>query len=542
MTKEINNEPFVIKTKVLIDELKAVCASYGLGNDGNEFKIISQIFLYKFLNDKFAFEVKKVKPELANIKHWEKELEKMDDDTYQMLRYQMSDATAFLLPHQLIPNLFERQNEPDFAKTVDDTLMDIAATNNDLFAVKTEDGQKIRLFDRITEFVSSKRDAFAKALFNKLVIFNFENIMGEGFDFFSIIFEYLIKDYNSDAGGKYAEYYTPHTVSKIIATILVPEPVNNKTCYDPSAGSGTLLMNLAHAIGQDKCTVYSQDISQKSSNLLRLNLVLNNLVHSIENVIQGNTMTDPYHKKDGKLRTFDYIVSNPPFKLNFEDDVTILKKKENKDRFFAGVPNVPKKAKDKMAIYTLFLQHIISSLSDTGKAAIVVPTGFITAQTGIDKKIRQQMVDSKMLAGVVSMPSNIFATTGTNVSIVFLDRENKGDVVLINASNLGTTVKEDKNQKTLLSEEEETQIIDTFTNKKVEDNFSVVVSYDAIKAKNYSLSAGQYFEVKIEYVDITMEEFTVKMNSFESSLENLFTKSKSLEKEIQENLKMLKYE
>jgi type I restriction enzyme M protein len=542
MTKDINTEPFIIKTKTLIDELKAVCASYGLGNDGNEFKIISQIFLYKFLNDKFAYEVKQVKPELVGLENWAEVLEKMPDQDYQMLRYQMSDSTAFLLTHQLIPNLFERQNEPDFAKTVDDTLMDIAATNNDLFAVKTEDGQKIRLFDRITEFVSSKRDAFAKALFNKLVIFNFENIMGEGFDFFSTIFEYLIKDYNSDAGGKYAEYYTPHAVSKIIANILVPEPVSNKTIYDPSAGSGTLLMNLAHAIGNDKCTVYSQDISQKSSNLLRLNLVLNNLVHSIENVIQGNTMTDPYHKKDGKLRQFDYIVSNPPFKLDFSDDVENLKKKENKDRFFAGVPNVPKKAKDKMAIYTLFLQHIMHSLNATGKAAIVVPTGFITAQSGIDKKIRQKLVDNKMLAGVVSMPSNIFATTGTNVSIVFLDKENKGDVVLIDASNLGIPVKEGKNQKTFLSDKEENQIINSFIKKEAIDDFSVVVKYEDIENRNYSLSAGQYFEVKIQYIDITAEEFDAKIKDFDNSLSALFAESESLEKEIQNNLKSLKYE
>jgi type I restriction enzyme M protein len=454
----------------------------------------------------------------------------------------LSETTAFLKPHQLITDLFDRQNEPDFAKTLDDTLMDIAANNNELFAVKTEDGQKIRLFDRLTEFVSSKRDAFAKALINKLVIFNFENIMGEGFDFFSTIFEYLIKDYNSDAGGKYAEYYTPHAVSKIIAHILVPNQVSNKTIYDPSAGSGTLLMNLAHQIGEDKCTVYSQDISQKSSNLLRLNLVLNNLVHSIENVIQGNTMTDPYHKKDGELRKFDYIVSNPPFKLDFSDDLPKLNSKENKPRFFAGVPKEPKKKKESMGIYLLFLQHIMHCLNKEGKAAIVVPTGFITAQSGIDKKIRQEMVESKMLAGVVSMPSNIFATTGTNVSILFLDAANQGDVVLVDASNLGTKVKDGKNQKTLLSSEEEQQIIDVFNAKEAQDDFSVVVSYDEITAKNYSLSAGQYFEVKIEYVDITQEEFAAKMNQFETNLENLFAESKAMEKEIKENLKSLRYE
>jgi type I restriction enzyme M protein len=542
MTTE-HTQLFTQRTKDLIDELKSVCASYGLGNDGNEFKIISQIFLYKFLNDKFAYEIKKLKPELEGADDWEKQLAAMPDEEYEVLQFQMSASTAFLKPHQLLGYLFDRQNEPDFAKLLDDTLLDIAANNNELFAVKTDDGQKVPLFDRITEYVRSKRDAFAVALINKLVIFNFENVMSEGFDFFSTIFEYLIKDYNSDAGGKYAEYYTPHAVSKIIANILVPEPTSNVTIYDPSAGSGTLLMNLAHAIGPDKCTVYSQDISQKSSNLLRLNLVLNQLVHSIENVIQGNTITDPYHRKDGNLRKFDYIVSNPPFKLDFSDDVDILKKKENKERFFAGVPNVPKKKKDSMAIYTLFLQHIMYSLkAGEGKAAIVVPTGFITAQSGIEKKIRQKMVDEKMLAGVVSMPSNIFATTGTNVSIVFLDDGNAGEVVLIDASSLGEIVKEGKNQKTVLTKKEENKIINTFTNKEAVKDFSVTVSYDKIRAKNYSLSAGQYFKVKIEYVDITAEEFNRKIKDFESNLENLFEESDVLEKEIRDNMKTLNYE
>lgn len=152
------------------------------------------------------------------------------------------------------------------------------------------------------------------------------------------------------------------------------------------------------------------------------------------------------------------------------------------------------------------------------------------------------MVENKMLAGVVSMPSNIFATTGTNVSVIFLDKQNKDDVVLIDASNLGTTVKEGKNQKTLLSTEEEDRIIATFNNKDAIDDFSVVVSYEGIKAKNYSLSAGQYFEVKIEYVDITQGEFEEKLSGFEANLTGLFSESRELEKEIQENLKGLRYE
>ena len=195
-----------------------------------------------------------------------------------------------------------------------------------------------------------------------------------------------------------------------------------------------------------------------------------------------------------------------------------------------------------MEIYQLFLQHIIASLKKGGKAAVVVPTGFITAQSGIDKKIRQKLIDDKMLAGVVSMPSNIFATTGTNVSIVFIDDSNDGDVVLVDASNLGQKVKEGKNQKTVLSAEEEQQIIRTFNTKEQVDDLSVAVSYDDIKAKNYSFSAGQYFEVKIEYVDITAEQFKEKMQSYTDNLDRLFGDSRKLEGEIKKQLAGLEYE
>ncbi|MCD4772584.1 MAG: type I restriction-modification system subunit M [Bacteroidales bacterium] len=536
---------FQNKTKQLIDSLKSISANYGLGNDGNEFKIITQVFLFKFMNDKFAYEIKKIDSKLAKAESWEKELSNYSENDYEMLLLQLGADTAKLKPEHFISELFDRQNESDFSKLFDDTLLDIATTNNDIFSVKTDGGAKVVLFERISQYISdpSKRDEFAKAIINKIVTINFEHIFTQKYDFYATIFEYLIKDYNNDSGGKYAEYYTPHAVAKIMAAILVNDPVQDVTVYDPSAGSGTLLMNIAHAIGEDKCTIYSQDISQKSSSLLRLNLILNNLVHSIQNIIQGNTILHPYHKDDsGELEKFDYIVSNPPFKLDFSDFRDDLDSKENHERFFAGLPNVPKKAKDKMAIYSLFLQHIMHSLTKTGKAAVVVPTGFITAQSGIDKKIRQRLVDSKMLAGVVSMPSNIFATTGTNVSILFMDKNNTEDVVLIDASNLGTKIKEGKNQKTVLSADEEQKIIDTFNSKEAVDDFSVVVKYDEIKTKNYSLSAGQYFEVKIEYIDITHDEFEAKMKGFENNLSNLFAEGKTLETEIQNNLKGLSYE
>lgn len=539
---------FQEQTRTLIDDLKAICANYGLGNDGNEFKIITQAFLYKFLNDQFALAVKKTQPHIAKADKWEEVLTSMECEQYEMLLLSLPAGVAHLKPVHFIGYLFNSQNQKDFAQTFDDTLIDIASSNTDVFSIKTEGGAKVVLFDRVSNFIAdeSKKDDFCRAIINKLVGFSFEHVFSKGFDFYATIFEYLIKDYNSNSGGKYAEYYTPHAVARIMAAVLVPVEqrgkVNNVSCYDPSAGSGTLLMNVAHAIGEARCSIYTQDISQKSSNLLRLNLILNNLVHSIPNVIQGNTILHPYHKEGNQLKHFDYIVSNPPFKLDFSDYRDDLDTKANKDRFFAGIPKIKAKDKDKMEIYQLFLQHIITSLKSTGKAAVVVPTGFITAQSGIDKKIREHLVTNKMLAGVVSMPSNIFATTGTNVSIIFIDATNKDKVVLIDAYNLGKKVKDGKNQKTVLTPAEEQQIIEAFNQKQAHEDFSVVVSYEDIINKNYSLSAGQYFDVKIEYVDITPEEFSAKMQGYTQNLDDLFKQSHELEQEIKKQLAGLKYE
>lgn len=530
----------------LIDGLKAVCASNGLGNDGNEYKIIVQTFLYKLLSDKFAHEMKRIEPKLAKSSDWIATWQAMPSKDREMLELQLAADVPRLTADQLIPSLFNRQSEPGFAKLFDDTLIAIAVANHEIFAVQTDDGEKVPLFDRLSEYVTGsadKRDGFVRALFNKLVGISFEHLFEQKYDFYAALFEYLIKDYNKDNGGKYAEYYTPHAVATIMADILVPESergqVTNVTCYDPASGSGTLLMALAHTIGEDHCSIFSQDVSQKSSSLLRLNLVLNKLVHSIPHITQGNTILHPIHRDPGaptRLRQFDYIVSNPPFKMDFSEFRDNLDTDANTSRFFAGIPNVPKKKKDGMAIYLLFIQHIMASLKPGGKAAVVVPTGFITAASGIELRIRKKLVNEKMIAGVVSMPSNIFATTGTNVSILFLDTASRDNVVLIDASALGTKVKEGKNQKTLLSRTEEQRIVDTFNVSEAVEDFSVAVGYDAIAAKNYSLSAGQYFELKIEYVDLSPEEFTAKMERATQRLDQMFDESRLLEAEIKKRL------
>ena len=550
-------ESLTIRTKRMIDDLKTICANFGLGGSPGEYKIITQVFLYKYLNDKFFYQVRKVEPTLAKAENLEAALETMPDDQYEMLLAMLGGDTARLKKTHYISYLFNHQNDdsmkkPDgtlypFHELFDDTLVDISNYNLDVFSVQTGGEEKIKLFDPISQYVieGAKKTPFCRAIINKLVEFSFSEVYDQNYDFFAQIFEYLIKDYNKDF-GKYAEYYTPHIIATIIARILVQEKIQNVTVYDPAAGSGTLVLALAHQIGEDNCTIYTQDISSKSNEFLRLNLILNNLVHSLGNVVHDDTLVSPRHlnAKGNGLAKFDYIVSNPPFNMDFSDNRDTLAGEAYKDRFFAGVPNVPNKDKSSMAIYLMFLQHIIYSMREHGKAAVVVPTGFLTAGTGIPKKIREHLVNHQMLRGVVSMPSNIFATTGTNVSILFLDKDNRdGKVMLMDASKLGTKEKVDgKNQKTVLSGEEIAKIIDTFNAGEPVEDFCVAVTYEEIKQKKLSFSAGQYFDVKIEYVDLTPEEFAEKMHGFTIRLDELFSESHRLEEEIKQQLGRVKYE
>lgn len=537
----------------LVDDLKATCAIYGLGGDGNEYKIITYMFLYKFLNDKFGYDIKRIPQKtyasrINSAESWEAELRKFTTKEFEDCLSYLDPDTPKLKPLHFLSNIWNQSAKGDFSTLLDNTLVDIAKYNEDIFSMKTESETRLSLFEKVTIYVPDveKRDAFARALVSRLTNFSFADVFArnEGYDFFSVIFEYLIKDYNKDGGGKYAEYYTPHAVASIMARLLVKpgEQICDVTCYDPSAGTGTLLMAIAHAIGEDRCEIYSQDISQKSSKMLLLNLILNNLVHSIPNVIQGDTLVSPYHRDGGTkaLKKFDYIVSNPPFKLDFSD--TRTKIADDTTRFFAGVPKVPNKKKESMAIYLCFLQHIIYSLSDKGKACVVVPTGFLTAQSGIEFSIREHLVEKKMLAGVVSMPSNIFATTGTNVSVLFFDKSHgEKPVILIDASKLGEKIKEDGNQKTKLKDSEIDKIVTAFHKHTAEDGFSVEVTPEQLKEKNYSFSAGQYFDIKIEYVEITEDEFQQKLAYFQSSLADLSKQGNDLDVKIAEQLRKLRF-
>ena len=539
-------------TRKFIDSLKQTCGSFGLGNDGNEYKIIIQVFLYKYFNDKFGYEAKRTSrfgERLRNAERWDEEYDKFSEDEMLDLFDFLPAGTPRLRPQHTISHLYNAQGQSDISSLFDATLIDIADLNADVFSVVTDSGSKLTIFEGVANLLSDskKRDEFVRSLLRYIADpdANFEAIFEEKYDFFSTMFEHLIKDYNKDGGGKYAEYYTPRSIALIMARLLVGDATDlrNIECYDPSAGTGTLLMALAHIVGEDRCTMFSQDVSQKSSLMLRLNLILNNLPSSIQNVVQGDTLLNPGHKNaDGTLKKFDYIVSNPPFKLDFPDIRDTIAK--DTVRFWAGVPNAPKEInpdKPKMEIYTCFIQHMINSLKDgKGKGAIVVPTGFITGKSGIKKKILEKIVKEEIVYGCVSMPSNVFATTGTNVSVLFFDKKKNHDkVILIDASKFGETRKDGNTQRCFLSEQEIETIVRTFNMAMPVDDFCVPPSFKDIEDKGYSLSAGQYFDIKIEHIDISKEDFDLRMNEFDAHLSKLFEEGKALEDNILNSIRTM---
>lgn len=538
-------------TIALIDSLKSTTGAFGLAGTGSEYKIVTEMFLYKFFNDKFGYEAKRDKmygKRLSKAEKWDAEYDTFTEEEVEDLFSYLPASVPRLKPEHTLSHLYNSTGKGDFSTLLDATLIGIANINADTFSVTTSGKSRVNIFSAITTFVTDtqKRDEFAKSLMRNVASFNFVHVFVEKYDFFSRIFEHLLKGFNNAGGGKYAEYYTPRAIAQVMARLLVGDNADLRgvTCYDPSAGTGTLLMALAHQIGEDRCSIYSQDISEKSSEMLRLNLILNSLSASLPNVVQGNTLTEPSHtESNGALRKFDFIVSNPPFKLDFPEYRDTLA--ADTIRFWAGVPNAVKKVdpmKPKMAIYTCFIQHVLNSLKATGKGAIVIPTGFITAKSGVENKILHRVVDEHWVYGCVSMPSNVFATTGTNVSVIFFDKSATADkVILIDASKLGEEYKEGNNQKRRLLDDEIDLIVNTFRNKEAVDDFSVAVTYDEIKEKGYSLSAGQYFDIKIDYVDITEEEFNTRMASYKAELTRQFAESHRLEEEIMKQLDALQF-
>lgn len=490
----------------IIDRLKGLCHTCGLSNQAAEEEIVTSVFLYKYLSDNYKICAFK------KASHTGKSIAEIFTSGIQ--------TDVELKAEDLIDCMVRIMDNPHIADIFDNTLVRIASyPNNKKFGKSLGEP----LFKPITKTIE-KRNEFVREI---LKLMDGHDIFSDETDYFAPIFEYLIKDYNV-ASGRYAEYYTPGEISDIIAKILTRgEERTDCQIYDPSAGSGSLLLHLAHEL-DSRCSVYSQDISAKSTRLLRINMILNGYTNSIQNIKQGDTLLNPYYM--GKK--YDYIVSNPPFKTDFSFTRNEIEERWSTcSRFIDGVPEIPKKKKVAMPIYLCFIQHVLWALNDAGKAAVVVPAGFLSIKDGIEEKIRRRIVNNGWLSGVIIMPRNTFANTATKVAVLFIDKSKwHQQAVLMDASGLGTLTKIGKNKRIILSEDDAASIVEGFFDK--ESSSTVITPLSEIALNGYSFIPGQYMKMKNYQNLLSEEEFRDKTLRFEEDYKILCQKEKESDSTI----------
>src|ERR1700687_6180728 len=295
---------------------------------------------------------------------------------------------------------------------------------------------------------------------------DFSQNRAEHDDILGDAYEYLMRHFATESGKSKGQFYTPAEVSRIIAQVIGIAPHNTKastTAYDPTCGSGSLLLKVAAQAGK-RITLEGQEKDVTTAGLARMNMILHDFPTA--NILSGNTLAAPKFKDGEQLRTYDYVVANPPF-----SDKTwttgITPSKDPFQRFAWGVP--PAKKGD-----YAYLLHIIRSMKGAGKGACILPHG-VLFRGNAEGVIRQQLVRSGILKGIIGLPANLFYGTGIPACIVVLDKENaaaRKGVFMIDASK--AFIKD--GNKNRLREQDSHRIVDTFAKQADVPRYSRLVS------------------------------------------------------------------
>ena len=335
-------------------------------------------------------------------------------------------------------------------------------------------------------------DAMVQRLTNLVGIFqkpelDFSKNRAENDDILGDAYEYLMRHFASESGKSKGQFYTPSEVSRIMAKVIGISHENSKaatTAYDPTCGSGSLLLKVAAEAGKH-ITLEGQEKDVTTAGLARMNMILHDFPTA--NILNGNTLFDPKFKDGERLRTYDYVVANPPF-----SDKTwstgLTTDSDKFQRFTWGVP--PKKQGD-----YAYLLHIIRAMKSTGKAACILPHG-VLFRGNAEGVIRQQLVRSGYLKAIIGLPANLFYGTGIPACILVLDKSNataRKGVFMIDASK---GFKKD-GPKNRLREQDIHRIVDTFTRQDESDpRYARMVPIDEIKdpKNDYNLNLPRYID------------------------------------------------
>jgi type I restriction enzyme M protein len=317
--------------------------------------------------------------------------------------------------------------------------------------------------------------------------FNKYRMRNEDFEFADILgaaYEYLIKYFADSAGKKGGEFYTPHPVVRLLVQLL--EPQEGMTIYDPTVGSGGMLIQSRQLVEEqggdpNNVALFGQENNGTTWAMCKMNMILHEIIDA--DIRNEDTLVDPQHiDKDGKLMTFDRVIANPPFSQNYS---TINMR--FKDRFIFGwCPESGKKAD------LMFVQHMIASLDRRGKMAVIMPHG-VLFRGGVEKNIREGIVEARLLEGIIGLPPNLFYGTGIPACVLVINRNREDDKEKILFINADKEYKEGKNQNSLRPEDIE-KISYVFKNKIELPRYSRLVDVKTIKDEDYNLNVRRYVD------------------------------------------------
>ncbi|AJI46197.1 type I restriction-modification system subunit M [Francisella tularensis subsp. novicida] len=337
----------------------------------------------------------------------------------------------------------------------------------------------------------------------------------EGNDVIGDSYEYLIANFASDSGKKGGEFFTPSQVSSLLAMLV--QAKEGDEIYDPTCGSGSLLIKAAKEIGSNNFAIYGQERNSTTHSLCRMNMFLHDINDA--NIQLGDTIRNPRILENDKLKKFDVVVANPPFSLDKwgADDLT----SDVYSRFEFGIP--PKSKGD-----YAFIQHMLASLNESGRMAVVVPHG-VLFRGAAEGKIRKQIIDNNLLDAVIGLPSNLFFGTSIPACImVFKKQKDSNDVLFIDASN---EFEKGKNQNKL-TDDNIKKIFDTYKSRESLEKYSHVASLEEIKENDYNLNIPRY-------VDTFEEEESVDIEVTKQAIAELEAKRETLKTKMAEYLKEL---
>ena len=316
-------------------------------------------------------------------------------------------------------------------------------------------------------------------------------------------YEYLISQFAANAGKKAGEFYTPQQVSKILAKIVTIGKENLKNVYDPTCGSGSLLLRVAKEANVRK--FYGQELTSTTYNLARMNMLLHDVDYTNFDIKNDNTLENPGHLG----MKFEAIVANPPYSANWSADAKFL----DDERFSAYGKLAPKSKAD-----FAFIQHMIHQLDDNGTMAVVLPHGvlFRGAAEGV---IRKYLIEERnVLDAVIGLPANIFfGTSIPTVILVFKKNREKNDILFIDASN---EFEKGKNQNNLTDANVE-KIVNTYVKREVIDKYSYVASMDEIRENDYNLNIPRYVDTFEEEEPIDLVAVSERIASIDKEIAKL---------------------